>query len=64
MRTKTNISTNTTNYNELNNNRSFIYSVITATLLALLLIGLADKIDTGIDIALLTQQAYKIQFVG
>jgi len=34
------------------------------TLLAILFIGLANKIDTGIDIALLTQQTYKIQFFG
>jgi len=61
MRTKTNISTND---NGPSNTRSFIFATIAATLLTILLIGLADKIDTGIDIALLTQQTYKIQFFG
>lgn len=63
MKTKSNISTNALNYNGLTSNSSSVASFITAALLSILFIGLADKIDTGIDLALFTQQTYEIQFV-
>ncbi len=63
MKTKTSISVKKFR-NSLKSGSSLILSLVTAALISLLFIELADKVDTGIDLALLTQQTYKIHFFG
>jgi hypothetical protein len=52
----------TTTNNELSTLKPFIIALAIATLIAALFIGVTQQVDTGIDVALITQPIYKIYF--
>lgn len=63
MKTQTNTSANTLNCNAPISHRSLIFSVIIAAILFSLFVGLADKIDTGINKTLITRHSYELHFI-
>lgn len=60
MKTKTKAQTTAIAINSVNTTKPFIVSLFIAALLALLFVEVTDRVDTGIDYALFTQQSYTI----